>query len=365
MKQDSLLLTAALGIGFCAGMACHAAISRLGSKQEKAKGDGEELLIGIDIGGTGAKVGVVRADGKICASASRVLQDKTFQGVCTTVYDLVQEMLEQQNLTIQEIFGVGICIPGSVDSLNGVVCFAANFPEWPANAPLASRIKELLGIAFTPKLENDGNVALLGEIWAGAAQKSANAAMLTLGTGVGSAFIIDGRVIHGSNNFAAEMGHMIIERNGRYSANTDVHGNLEEYVSARAIGIIAQEAVEEASAKGSSSLLCGITPRDSITSKHVFDLAKQGDELAIQLAEDAFDILGVACINIVRMLDVDTILLGGGLVGAGNILLDGVVKHFKKHYWKLDEPSCEIKIAHLGPEAGIVGAAYLGHPCRR
>ena len=242
-----------------------------------------------------------------------------------------------------------------------MVEFAANLPTW-KNVNIANKLEEKLGMR--PSLENDANVALLAEVWCGVAKGCRNACIVTLGTGVGGAAICNGHLLRGRGNMAAEIGHSICELNGRVSTNTGVHGVFEEYVSARAIGLIAQEVVRSQQEKKAvvNSELLRFPNVSEIDAKVVFDLAKKGDEVAIGICTTALEYMGVLCVNLSRFYDPEVVILTGGLIEAGDYLLQGVQAAFKRHWWKIAPCDCAIRLASLGTRTGVIGAAFLQHP---
>lgn len=233
--------------------------------------------------------------------------------------------------------------------------FAANLPDW-KGVNLADIFEKRIGVR--PRLENDANVALLAEIWQGAATGMKNACIITLGTGVGGAAICNGHLIRGKNNLAAEIGHSILTPGGRASSATGVDGVFEEYVSARAIGAIARERIDEQKYQSKLSKV----PRTNIDAKTVFSAAKEGDLLASEICQEAFNNLGILCVNICRFYDPEVIILTGGLTSSGEYLLNGVIDATDRHWWKISKRTCEIKLATLGVKTGILGAAFLNHP---
>jgi predicted NBD/HSP70 family sugar kinase len=155
----------------------------------------------------------------------------------------------------------------------------------------------------------------------------------------------------------------LVVRGGRFAPETNTRGALEEYVSARAVGRIAQETLAAAPPSLATSLR-GVS--EPLTAKHVFDHARQGDALARSLVDDTCDLLALSAINMVRIFDTKHVIFGGGLIAAGDILIDGIRARFKHHYWSLTSPdSVEVSLAHLGTRAGMIGAAYLAHPAYR
>jgi len=331
-------------------------------------GQEDAVLIGVDIGGTAVKLGVINLQGEILANVSRNIKDYSLNGVCCLTRELLDKALDKVDrpkaMTIADnVVGIGVCMPGIIDSNKGETAFAANFPQWPRPAKLAeSMVEHFEGLR--PEIENDANVALLAEIWRGACRNAENVVMITLGTGVGSAIVCDGNLIKGGRHSAGEVGHAIFQRNGRFSEGTNVYGVLEEYVSARAVAQRAKEALSSiADGEKVESSLQKLSS-EKITCKEVFEAAKAGDKFALGIVDDTTDILGVTCVNMVRILDTDAVVFGGGMVGAGNFLLEKIKASFCNHYWNLSNPTCDIVLAELGNQAGFVGAAYLAHPDR-
>uniref|UniRef100_A0A7S2RJX9 Glucokinase n=1 Tax=Mucochytrium quahogii TaxID=96639 RepID=A0A7S2RJX9_9STRA len=361
MGRDLVVASLSLGLlGFGAGFGiCRKFFNEAsGGDESGAWEHRKKYLIGIDIGGTAVKLGIITCAGDIVVNHQEYIQDASFDGVVKLIEKLVQKCLEESGLCLErDVVGAGVGIPGFIDSEHGEVTFAANFPTWPRDAPLAQRLQHVLDVR--PRIENDANTALLAEVWIGAASRSNDVVMLTLGTGVGSAMVCDGKLLRGSCGKAGEVGHMIIQVDGRPSPNTGVNGIVEEYVSARSVGVIAQE--RAASSKSNSKL----KQLESVTCKDVFDLAKQGDPLSVEIVEETFDLLGVICINMVRVFDTSTIIIGGGMIAAGQFLLDGIKKRFRHHHWTLNTPTCDVRLAQLGTTSGMIGAAYLAHPLKR
>jgi glucokinase len=199
---------AAAGAGLALGLALG---KRAGARKEGAGGVGVlgrgGHLLGVDIGGTGVKVGVVALDGRVLSSVSQEIADATLDGVVALIGQLADRALGEAGLQARDLSGLGVCVPGMVDVEAGCVNFAAHFSRWPRPAPLAARVSRRLG-GLPVALENDGKVALMAEVWLGAARGSRNAVMLTLGTGVGGAIVSDGRLIKGHTGLAGEVGHM-------------------------------------------------------------------------------------------------------------------------------------------------------------
>jgi len=248
------------------------------------------------------------------------------------------------------VVGVGIGSPGPLSARQGVVYKAANLPGW-VDVPLRRAMRERTGLPVV--IDNDGNLAAYGEYWAGAGRGSDDMVMLTLGTGVGAGVVIDGEILHGHFENAAELGHMIVVPNGRI-CSCGQRGCLEQYASASNVGKRLQEAVRE----GACSVLAGpVEMGVDVGSKEVARAAQDGDDLAAQIWDEACYFLAVACVNIQHGFNPERIVMAGGMSKAGAFLTDFVRNHFELLTWQLCNDVPDIRIAILGDDAGVIGAA--------
>ncbi len=246
--------------------------------------------------------------------------------------------------------GVGIGAPGPLEISRGVVVAMPNIPGM-ENCPLRDRVVE--GVGLRAVLENDANAAAYGEFIAGAGKGTRDMVLLTLGTGVGSGIIIDGKVLHGTHEIGAEFGHMIVQPCGE-PCGCGQAGCLERYCSATFMAMRARRQVEQ----GRESILADVLRKTGqINSRDVQDARKAGDKLAAEVWDQAMMYLALACVNITRILDPDQIVLAGGMVNAGEDLMAPLRAHYQALHWSLTPIRSPVVIATLGSDAGVIGAA--------
>lgn len=320
---------------------------------------GADVFIGVDVGGTTIQVGAVDAEGHIY-SAGQALQsvplgddhDPAF--IVQRIHGVIKDVLEAAGLRFSDVKGVGICTPGLLDCEAGVVHACANLKGW-KGVPLVDLLAQELGIARSAvALENDTNAALLAEVWTGAAVGQKNVVLMTLGTGVGGAVMCDGRLLRGSRGHAGEIGHAILFPDGRSHGGTGVKGIVEAYASATAVAARAKEGLD---GKGPPSGSVLARSGKEIECIDVFQHAAAGDAYARQIVQETGRCLAITCINCARFVDPDLILLGGGMAEAGDLLLEEVRKYFAQYHWNIEPVRVEIKQAHSGNTAGLIGAA--------
>ncbi len=311
--------------------------------------------IGLDLGGTSIKAGVVDQRGQILAQQSAATHGA--QGpepVIQTMAGLARAVASQAKLDIDQIQAVGIGSPGPIDFDRGVLVSAPNLPAF-KQVPIRGRIAQATGRPTV--LENDANAAALAVYWVGVGKDPAvrDLVVLTLGTGVGGGVIVDGRVVHGGFHLAGEVGHMIVDPNGR-RCGCGQRGCLETYASASHMVGRAMDAIH---AGQPSTLNASTTSGRSITAKDIFQAAKAGDSLASQIVDQAAQYLGIACVNLCRLLDPQMVVLAGGMVLAGDYLTDRVRSAFEAHDWAMAGRRVRIMPAQLGSDAGLIGAAAV------
>ena len=312
--------------------------------------------IGIDLGGTNIKAGVADENGRALAKVSVPTQaDRGVEAVIRNMSDAARQAVTKANLKLEAIDCVGIGAPGPVHFDDGIVLAAPNMPGW-RNIPLRDRIAAELGRPAV--LENDGNAAAFGELWAGAGRDPSirHLLMLTLGTGVGGGFIANGKLIRGAHGYGSEPGHIIVNPAGtRHTSGSP--GCLEQYASASGCGRRATELVEA----GHASTLKAVYDANhkQVTAKDVFAHAKAGDKLATQVLEEVTQYLGILCVNLCRIFDPQMIVFAGGMILAGDELFNRVRQVFKDYTWSIGSPFPQIVPSQLGNDAGFIGAAAV------
>jgi len=314
----------------------------------------DKNVIGIDLGGTTAKIGILAPTGEIIDKWS-LETDISDDGIniVPNLVESINDHLESQDLTAEDFLGIGMGSPGTVDREEGTVIGAFNL-NWTTLQPVRQIMEEGTGIPFL--IDNDANVAALGEQWIGAGNKEPNVAFITLGTGVGGGLIVDNNLIHGARDAAGEIGHVTVEPGG-YECTCGKEGCLEQYASATGIVRLADDMVAEYTAE--SRLQDKIVNSETIDSKIIFDSAKAGDVFAEQVVDRFVHYLSLALGNVANLLNPSTIVLGGGVSQAGNYLAEKVNKAVETFTFPTIRDVTKIKIAELGNDAGMIGAASL------
>jgi glucokinase len=317
-------------------------------------------LIGIDLGGTTVKFALLTEEGEIQQKWS-IETDIQNEGknIVPNIIESIKHRLDLYGLSAEDILGIGMGSPGTVDRAQGTVIGAYNL-NWSTLQQVKAQIEEGTGISFS--IDNDANVAALGERWKGAGEDGADVVFVTLGTGVGGGIIADGNLIHGKVGAGGEIGHVVVEPNG-YQCTCGNQGCLETVASATGVVRLARDFSERYA--GESELKWLIDDGQEVTAKTVFDQAKKGDKLALIVVDKFYYYLGLACGNIGNILNPETIVIGGGVSAAGDMLLKGVEEYFQKFAFPTVRTSTKLKLAQLGNDAGVIGAASLVKQTRK
>ena len=310
--------------------------------------------IGLDVGGTTFKAGVVNEKGEIlCKDAFPTMIELPYQQIIENMAKLCRKVAADAGVDMRDIAAIGVGVPGICDPKTGVIPFCTNL-GW-HDIPFVAEMKKHLD---TPVYgDNDATVAGLAESVAGVSAGIRDSVFLTLGTGVGGGIIIDGKPYSGAHGCGSEIGHMMIKMGGELCTCGN-YGCFERYASATAIIREARKAVAE-HPESSMMAACGGDP-EKINAKIVIDAAKAGDETAKIVFDGYVYGLAVGIINIINMIDPEVIVLGGGVSAAGEFLLDAVREAVKPMVFFKTMPYARIELAQLGNDAGIIGAAMLG-----
>ncbi len=307
---------------------------------------------GIDIGGTNTAIGIIDETGSILAQSS-------FSTHCAdNIEDYVEEMYYQIKMIsdtiggIDQITTIGIGAPNV--NRNDEIGLCENLP-WEMPAPLAATVRKRFGLPVA--IANDANAAAIGEMTYGVAKGMENFIVITLGTGVGSGIVADGRLICGHRGFGGELGHIVIRRDGR-QCTCGKKGCLEAYCSATGVARSAREMLEADTSRETTLRNIDLA---KITSKIVYEAAMQGDQLALEVFQTTGNMLGEALADFMTYSDPEAIILFGGLTKSGDLLMKPVKESFRKNLlqiWKHDE--VKILISGLkGSEAALLGAAAM------
>lgn len=315
----------------------------------------EKWLAGIDIGGTSIKLAFFTETGELVHKWEiPTNKDNRGMAIISEVGDSVQSKLIELHGDVSPLVAAGVGAPGPVDTDKGLLFEAVNI-GWQDNFPLRDLMQSALNVPVA--IDNDANVAALGEMWKGAGKGSKDLICITLGTGVGGGIIYKGDIVHGSKGAAGEVGHITSVSNGGYMCNCGKTGCLETVASAT--GVV-RTALDKLKVYDGESLLKPIVESSgTVTAKDVFDAAAKGDKLANEIVELLADYLGIALANSSAILNPEKIVIGGGVSKAGDILLTPLRAKYKKYAFKPIAENTEISLAELGNDAGIVGAAWL------
>ena len=307
--------------------------------------------VGIDLGGTNTKIGVVDKEGnKIFTTTMKTESIDGHKESLDRIANILKENLKEYDIKLTDVGGVGIGVPGPVVK-GRIVKFFANFP-WPENLDLAAEFEERLGLKV--KVDNDVNVITLGEMWKGAGKGHKNVLGIAVGTGIGGGIIIDGNLVSGKNGTAGEIGHSKVVKDGKL-CGCGQKGCWEAYASATGL-------IREAQGRlivNKKNKLYEETKGREVEAKDIFDAAKDGDEFSMDIVDYEVDYLALGISNLLNILDPEIIVMGGGVSLAGDFLLDKLRERLKKYALPSALEGLEIVEAELGNDAGILGAAHL------
>ncbi|HFI0230839.1 TPA: ROK family glucokinase [Streptococcus suis] len=312
-------------------------------------------IIGIDLGGTSVKLAILTTEGEIQEKWSiktNILDEGSH--IVPDIIDSIKQRFETHGLTKDDFLGIGMGSPGVVDSEAGTVIGAYNL-NWKTLQLVKEQFETALGLPFF--IDNDANVAALGEQWVGAGNNNPNVVFMTLGTGVGGGVIAAGNLIRGVKGAGGELGHITVDFEAPFACTCGKKGCLETVASATGIVNLSRRYADQYA--GDAKLKQMIDDGQDVTAKDVFDLAKEGDDLALIVYRHFSEYLGVACANIAAVLNPAYIVLGGGVSAAGEFLLDGVRKVFAENSFPQIKESTQIVLATRGNDAGVLGAASL------
>lgn len=313
--------------------------------------DIRKYYLGIDLGGTFIKGGIVDDQGNIILRDKVPTQsEKGADGVVANIVSLCENLMSRANVSASDLIGVGIGVPGMIDSENGVVIYSNNL-NW-SDFSISNKVSEALGLPV--KIANDANVAALGETKFGCGKEFNNSVMITLGTGVGSGIVIDGKLFEGNRSAGAEIGHTVIVAGGE-KCTCGRRGCLEAYASATALIRDTKRAMEN----NPDSRLWEIASVDSVTGKTAFDYYDK-DDCAKKVVDNYIEKLGVGLINIANALRPEIIILGGGVCYEGERLIKPLQEMMNENVFAKDKgPAVKILTAELENDAGLLGAAAL------
>ncbi len=310
--------------------------------------------IGVDLGGTNIAVGLVNDDMKIQVKKSLPTgAERPAEEIVADIATLCREVCAEAGISLADVAGVGIATPGIANHDDGVVEYANNLPF--RKFPIAKLLSEQTGIQSV-KIENDANAAAWGEAVAGAAKGTTNSVMITLGTGVGGGIIIDNKVYSGFNYAGGELGHIVIDVDGA-PCSCGRKGCWEAYSSATALIRMTKEKIDECRATGRPTIM---TDQPKVSGRTACDAMRAGDAAAKEVYDKYVKYLASGLATIINIFQPQVISLGGGVSNEGQSLIDSLLPIVRsEQYGGGVVPLTEIRIATLGNDAGIIGAAML------
>lgn len=308
----------------------------------------EKYVFGIDVGGTTVKCGLFSAEG-IVLDKWEIKTNKENGGasILGDIAATINGKLAEKKIDKENVLGVGIGVPGPVKG-DGTVLTCVNLGWGKFN--VNEEMSKLVGLPVAAG--NDANVAALGEMWKGGGQGYQDVVMITLGTGVGGGIILDGKIWAGSNGAGGELGHMIVNPEETDVCGCGGHGHLEQYASATGIVRMAKK---ELAANDAPTTL---RKYENLSAKNVFDEAKAGDAMATALVNKLCAILAGALTHVAATVDPQVFVIGGGVSKAGEILTEGLKKHYNQNLLSALYNK-EFRLATLGNDAGIYGSAKM------
>lgn len=306
----------------------------------------KNYVLGVDIGGTTAKLGFFTVEGELL-DKWEIITRKEEEGkyILTDVAKALEDKLVERGVTKDDVVGVGIGVPGPVTD-DGRVLKCVNLGWGVFN--VEEEFEKIFGLPV--KSGNDANMAALGEIWQGGGRGHKSIVMVTLGTGVGGGIISNGKVLPGANGAGGEIGHIHVNDNETESCGCGKKGCLEQYTSATGVVRMAEKFLKE------SDKPSVLRSSDYVTAKEIFDAAKDGDELALDIVEEHGKCFGKALASIACVCDPEAFVIGGGVSRAGYILLETTEKYYRQYAFHACQ-NAKFVLAKLGNDAGVYGCA--------
>lgn len=312
--------------------------------------------IGVDLGGTNIAVGITDSEGKLLHKMSVPTgADRGPDAVVKDIAATCKKVVADFGTNFDEIEYIGIGTPGVADRDRGIVVNASNLNF--INYPLAAKLIEFLGFDKKVLIENDANAAAKGEAASGAAKGYKNSVMITLGTGLGGGIIIDGKVYSGFNYGAGELGHIVIELDG-LPCSCGRKGCWEAYSSATGLINMTKKKMEE----NKDSIMHELAAQaGKVSGRTAFDAMRKGDKAAKEVVDRYIYCLAMGIVNVINIFQPEVIIIGGGICNEKEYLTKPLMKYIlDEQYTSESELQTQIKIAELGNDAGIIGAAMLG-----
>lgn len=308
----------------------------------------KEFVIGIDLGGTKINTAIVDFQGNIIKQINiPTLANEGENVVLNRIIKTIDEVLNKSEIKIENIRAIGIGAPGPLDSKEGIIITTPNLPF--KNFNIINPIKKIYNI--NTYIDNDGNVAAIGEHTFGAGKGSKNMIYITVSTGIGGGAILNGNIYRGNTCNALEVGHMTLDPKGPL-CNCGNYGCAEVLASGTSIGRQGRQAIEK-------KVITSLSKYSDITAYEVFNEAKNGDKVCGEIVNKSLNYLGICIANLVSIFDPEVVIIGGGVSKAGEVVFNTVKDVVKMRCFKILADSCEILPAKLSTNSGAIGAAAL------
>ncbi|MGC2424387.1 MAG: ROK family protein [Nitrospirota bacterium] len=312
----------------------------------------QKTAIGVDLGGTNLRFGLVHEDEKIIARRrTGTMAAEGPEIVLERLTSGIQTLVRKAQTGGMEIAGIGIGVPGIISTKDGIVRLSPNLPGW-KDTPLRSRLQE--SFSYPVHVENDANAYALGEYWFGAGKGTSCMVCITLGTGVGGGIILGGEIWRGADGMAGEVGHITVNPDGPLCPCGN-RGCLERYSSATAVIEMADAAV----ARGVNTALKDLKKAGLMNAEAVADAAKKGDKVAGRIYSDVGKYLGIAIADLINLLNIECVVIGGGMAGAWDLFIGPLKEEIRTRAFKIPAKRCKLVRGKLKDDAGILGAAGL------
>ena len=314
----------------------------------------EKYRIGVDVGGTNVKIALVDKKGEI--KFSKTVPTRAEMGYEYTISNIqqsIKDLISEADIEKGALEGIGFGFPGQIDCDKGIVRLAPNIPGW-VNVPIAEIMQKEFNLPV--KVDNDVRCAALAELNYGAGVGCKNLICITVGTGIGSGLIINGKIVRGASNAAGEIGHIKLEMKDGLLCGCGDRGCLEAYASGPSIVALAKEYVKGGKSAKFRELAGSI---DAITPAIVAQAAEQGDSVAKKIFEIMGEYIGLGLASVVNLLNPEKIVIGGGVADAGDILLEPLRRTLKARTMPIQGEAVEVVPAQLGNTAGIIGSSLL------
>jgi glucokinase len=316
--------------------------------------------IGVDLGGTNIAIGIVNEEFEIVKKGSTPTKpERGADAIVADMAALSRKLLEEMGLTLDDVVSAGVATPGTANNETGVVEYANNIPF--LQYPLADKLSALLD-GKPVYIENDANAAAKAEAMAGVAKGAPYSVMITLGTGLGGGIVIGGKVYSGFNFAGAELGHIVIEKDGR-QCSCGRKGCWEAYSSATGLVNMTKDAIIAARESGRETAMEEMIggDLDKVSARTAFNAQKAGDALGAEVVDEYISYLATGIVNIINIFQPNVLSIGGGVCNEGENLMKPLLdKVWSETYSREGTPKTQIMIAKLGNDAGIIGAAVLG-----